>query len=1161
MSISPLFVRALISVAVGVCAAFGQADPSVRSAAAAPYIQFESGHVEPLLLAPDGQTLYALNTPDHRVEVFAIEPRPVATRGGRSPGTSGSTSMAQGGVAEGGGVVALGGAGVVPPLPAVRLRHERSIFVGLEPVSMALSLDGTTLFVANHMSDTVSVVDLAVGFTVATIPVGDEPQGLVVVDDRIFVACARTPTVSPPAGETDKGDTSHHVLVVAQAVAPYALIEHVSLGVIKPRDVVALDGAVYVVPQNSGNRTTLLDETDTTTTLGWSQLTLAGDETPFPVNPVLTKAELPAFVRGWQIPIAGRIVRDSDFPTLAPQLLDHDVLAVDATTLAIAASPTTGVGTTLFDLELNPFTGDLWVAATEARNLTRFEPVLKGAAIDNRVAIVAPGGAVKSIVSLAPPTTAAHHAQPTQIAFGREGSAPRAYVSALGTASLVVLDGETAEVVREVALEATLPSGLAVDEARGIVYVLTRGDATVRALAVNHGDRVVARAALAFDPEPDAVKAGREHLYDARVATGHGNGSMSCASCHIFGHFDQMAWDLGDPEGGLSYYFPDVMTGLGGYPDELVVAATTPILNPLKGPMVTQSLRGLIDPDTKDDSPLHWRGDRRTFHTFAGAFGSLLGGGGVTPTEMQEFTTYLRTLRYGPNPMQPLDREYTGLAALGAETYGMNPAVPPKSYAINTELFCIQCHVGDFTNGTDFTGARPTVSAGSFTQLFNTAQLRYIYEKDFKFLTGFGALHDGAVDGVRGFMDFHVPNGGMPTFGNFDTLDKDAVATFVQQWDTGLAPLVGSQVTLRADSIASTAAHLDLAEPFARNDPPQFDIILHGYREDVDGTPLSRGAVYTFDEPSGLWGYLFDTGTFVERALLEAVAALDIVWFTFTVVPPGMGTRLGIDRDEDGFFDELERTSGTSPTNPDTDGDGYLDGDELLRGGNPLVPDVALAGGAAPVVLAHSAEEIFHSSATIALVVDEPVDVDVTFGLVPGGSSLGVVTSPPGLARRHDLVVVGLPGGSVVHYRATVRDRDGIEIFVDGSFETLPPFFHVADITLAASPSAPYDVVATVTVNDHTGAPVGGVNVRVFWEGDIGSQSWEQDAKTAANGVATFALEPFTPVAETTVSLSPAWIGSTGPAKPDFVGLGGDIPAHYYDQPSNAVNYCSIVLP
>ena len=39
---------------------------------AAAFVTFESGQVRPLALSPDGQTLFAVNTPDDRLEIFAV---------------------------------------------------------------------------------------------------------------------------------------------------------------------------------------------------------------------------------------------------------------------------------------------------------------------------------------------------------------------------------------------------------------------------------------------------------------------------------------------------------------------------------------------------------------------------------------------------------------------------------------------------------------------------------------------------------------------------------------------------------------------------------------------------------------------------------------------------------------------------------------------------------------------------------------------------------------------------------------------------------------------------------------------------------------------------------------------------------------------------------
>ncbi len=81
---------------------------------------FESGQVRPLALDPDGRFLYALNTPDGRLEIFRVH-----------------------------------GHGPKAPLEAVG-----SVQVGLEPVAVA-ARDHGEVWVVNHLSDSVSVVDVS----------------------------------------------------------------------------------------------------------------------------------------------------------------------------------------------------------------------------------------------------------------------------------------------------------------------------------------------------------------------------------------------------------------------------------------------------------------------------------------------------------------------------------------------------------------------------------------------------------------------------------------------------------------------------------------------------------------------------------------------------------------------------------------------------------------------------------------------------------------------------------------------------------------------------------------------------------------------------------------------------------------------------------------
>ena len=154
--------------AVGVVLLCAIALPLGRATA---FVTFEVGQVRPLARTPDGQTLLAVNTPDARLEVFALD-------GGDIP------------------------------------EHVVSIPVGLEPVAVAARTD-TEVWVVNHLSDSISIVDL--GATpprvVRTLLVGDEPRDIVFAGPkdggghftRAFITTARLGQNLPPAAPTAAG--------------------------------------------------------------------------------------------------------------------------------------------------------------------------------------------------------------------------------------------------------------------------------------------------------------------------------------------------------------------------------------------------------------------------------------------------------------------------------------------------------------------------------------------------------------------------------------------------------------------------------------------------------------------------------------------------------------------------------------------------------------------------------------------------------------------------------------------------------------------------------------------------------------------------------------------------------------------------------------------
>ena len=203
-------------------------DPRPRAAAAARYTLFEAGQVRPLALSPDGKHLFAVNTPDDRIEVFEVRP--------------------------------------------TGLVHQTSIPVGLEPVAIAARTD-RELWVVNHLSDSVSVIELdrggRDGRVVRTLLVGDEPRDLVFAGphhDRAFITTAHRGQNAPFDPQlTTPGVGRHDVWVFDAGHLGESLggdpIAILSLFSDTPRALaVTPDGSrVYSAAFQSGNRTTAIN--------------------------------------------------------------------------------------------------------------------------------------------------------------------------------------------------------------------------------------------------------------------------------------------------------------------------------------------------------------------------------------------------------------------------------------------------------------------------------------------------------------------------------------------------------------------------------------------------------------------------------------------------------------------------------------------------------------------------------------------------------------------------------------------------------------------------------------------------------------------------------------------------------------------------------------
>jgi hypothetical protein len=507
---------------------------------------------------------------------------------------------------------------------------------------------------------------------------------------------------------------------------------------------------------------------------------------------------------------------------------------------------------------------------------------------------------------------------PTDLAFSSDGQT--LYVAAFGSGKVGVLDPDDLEagiITENQVVVGKGPSGVVLDETHNRLYVMNRIDHTVSVVSnVNNPATraVTATVALRYDPSPPAAKTGRRFLYDA---TKSGHGDAACASCHIFGDFDSLAWDLGDP-------FGTVMNDPN--PFRLDINGPPHTFHPMKGPMTTQSLRGMADPA----GPMHWRGDRtggndpggdalaedQAFKKFNPAFVGLLGAASQLSTaDMQVFTDFILTVRYPPNPIRALDNTLTATQASGQSTFttGRVDALQPCS-------FCHQLPIG--TDG--------RMSFEGEPQEFKIAHQRNLYQKIGMFgvptgvsgipatgflgdqVRGFGFLHDGSIPTVFDFLQADV-------FQFASDTQRRNVEAFVQSFDTGLAPIVGQQVSAAPANVndANVIARINLL--IARDDAGECDLVVKGVFANQ-----ARGWLYNgsnqFKSDRGCAGAIpvcpGGSDGLVDKDTLRAQAAVAGQELTYTCVPPGSGTRIAVDRDEDGYFDRTELANGSDPANP-----------------------------------------------------------------------------------------------------------------------------------------------------------------------------------------------------------------------------------------------------
>ncbi len=915
----------------------------VRAASAAPpsFLAFESGPVRPMALSPDGSELYVVNTPDGQLEVFSVD--------------------------------------------AMGLTPSHSIQVGLEPVALAVRATGE-VWVVNHLSDSVSVVDPVQLRVTRTLLVGDEPRDIVFAgpgNGLAFITTAHRgqqltdPSIATVIGSGDPQLTTEGIgradVWVFNPDFPGVEFGGKPLRILNffgdvPRALArSVDGSkVWVAIHHSGNRTAAVNEAFVCD--GFSQTTGCLIQ-----NIVAAPGGVPGpsqNVEGLQAPEVGLIAKQDaagvwrdilgrDWSTFVRfDLPDLDVFEIDTTTLAQTAAHA-GVGTTIFNMIVNPANGKVYASNTDSLNQTLFEGpgIVGGSTVQGHIAeariTVIDGTSVNprhlnkhinyGVLANTPgfdPTAKDHSlATPLEMAITADGST--LYVAAFGSSRVGVFPTAAleADTFDPVALSANYidvtgggPAGLVLDEANGRLFVYTRFDNGISMVDLSTG--LETEHWNLPNQEPFAVVDGRPFLYDAQFTSA--NGEASCSSCHIFGDMDHLGWNLGNPDDTLS---SNPMTIIGTPvppPPGLNGIGQTDVFHPMKGPMTTQTLRGM-----QNGGAMHWRGDRsngffgidptnedQAFRNFIVAFEGLVGRDmPISDGDMQRFADFALSLVLPPNPIRALDNQLTPDAAAGRAFFNTTP--------VDGGVTCEFCHRLDASQGFFGTGKFATFEGAS--QIFKVPHLRNMYTKVGMFgllapfgsgfgltgdqIRGFGFAHDGSVDTLFRFV-------ASPAFNFPSSVEERQSEAFMLQFDNDLAPIVGQQVTLDASNAAVVGPRIDLL--LTRAATPFTSLLLGGVATEcevvvkgtVGGVPkgwtrLASGLFQRDDDPT--------QSALIDDANLRLLANTEGP-LTYTCVPPGSGVRMGINRDLDNFLDGLDNCPGhVNNDQLDTDGDGLGD--------------------------------------------------------------------------------------------------------------------------------------------------------------------------------------------------------------------------------------------
>jgi len=671
----------------------------------------------------------------------------------------------------------------------------RRIDVGIDPVSLAIRPDGRELWVANHVSDSVSVIDinpksrtyLRVVDTVQDFDLRtkatrfDEPVGIAFAsNEKAYVALSSENKIAIVDVRSRK--VKRHLNITAQ----------------DPRAIVVRNGKLYVIPFESNNKTQLSGGYK----IDGKLVTFNAHEHSIANNNVLSLGHKTDIVKHPRVP-------------------DRDLYVFDTRTDQLITTVNT-LGSLLYGLTIDS-EGTVFIAQTDARNDVNGRAGTKkhgmvemqNRAFLNQITSVGfKGGKAEEpkFIDLEP--LPPHHPKPgqalaTPFAIQISDDDSTLFVSAAGSDKLFTVDPVNGVVLGRIAVGA-VPRGIALENSaegkasRAWVFNAVANTISVIDVSDPTSLRIAGFVSL-YDPTHRQFKLGRTWFNDADASSTR---TFSCASCHPDGHTDQLLWVLKTPiVTGGNQIMPRTTMPVRGLRDTAPFHWDGVLGDPYGGinsANIRKSVEPTADPDDQTTSTRHLV-DVSMAEILMAHGDDMVNdegkAGGFTAAERDDMAKFLLHITYPPAQRRAYDNELSERAQKGFELFHITGDVGGTPGA----NLCGNCHRMPFwvSSNTPGSGMDAPTFRGAYDRFLILPQGR-LNIIDFPF------YRRVAEQGIPERSVWQLSWGGRRAF--------DPVWEMVLEGSTGFSGAFARQVTINQTTAKTTltSSLLDALESTAR---------------------------------------------------------------------------------------------------------------------------------------------------------------------------------------------------------------------------------------------------------------------------------------------------------------------------------------------------------